>query len=224
MSTPVTPFGSVERAIMALFVRDYAPLTGLDERIGGEFPGDVDGWYIRLDRVPGGRTDSFGGTFVLDLEVFSQDYINAEKIAHDLEAIMLSHGYHVVVADGKRWVFDDVFQNQGVADLPWDGDDDTYRLGSTYALTARRAVGDGVTIPAPLPEEHEEEVLVAAYHHVQSVASDTWTIAHNLGYRPGGVRVTASNGDTYYPVAVDLDVNTIRLTMADSITGTADLS
>jgi hypothetical protein len=97
-------------------------------------------------------------------------------------------------------------------------------MGATYALTARRSVGAGITIPAPPPEVNEEGQLVAAYHHVQTVASDTWTIPHNLGYRPGGVRVTASNGDTYYPVVVDLDLNTVRLTLADAVTGTAELS
>lgn len=139
MSTPVTPFGSVERAVVALLVRDYAPLGGLDTNIGSEMPGRVDNWYIRVDRIPGGRTDSFEGDFAVDIEVFSEDYLEADDMAHEIEAIMLAHGYHVVTSDGRQWVFDNVFQNSGVADLPWPGDDDTYRLSATYAFTVRRS-------------------------------------------------------------------------------------
>ena len=81
MSTPVTPFGSVERALMSLLVRDYAPLTGLDTRVGGNFPSGLLGtdWYIRVEKIPGGRANSFQGDFVLDLEVFSQDYLLADR-------------------------------------------------------------------------------------------------------------------------------------------------
>lgn len=227
MSTPVIPFGSVERALMALLVRDYAPLTGLDERVGGEMPGALEptDWYIRIDRVPGGRTDSFEGTFVFDVEVFSQDYLNADQIAHDIEALLLAHGYHVVVADGKRWVFDDVFQNTGVADLPWAGDDDTYRLAATYALSARRSRGTNVSVPVPLPvEEGGSADGGTAFAFEQSSPLTVWTIPHGLGYRPGGVRVAADNGDTYFPVIVDLDANTIRLTFAEPISGWAYIS
>jgi hypothetical protein len=224
MATPVQPFGSVERAVMALLVRDYAPLTGLEARIGGEFPDStLDQWYVRVDKVSGGRTDSFGGDFLVDVEVFSQDYLNAEKIALDIEALMLAHGYHVVLADGKRWVIDDVQQNIGVADRPWDGDDDTYRMSASYALTARRRAGTGAAIPAPPPPDGPT-AGGAAYAHQQTINSNTWIVNHDLGYRPGGVRVTADNGDTYFPVVVDLDENTIRLTLAEAVTGWAYVS
>jgi hypothetical protein len=223
VSTPITAFTSVERALMALFVRDYPPLTGLDTRIGGEMPGTVDGWYIRIDKVPGGRSDSFEGTFAVDVEVFSQDYLDAEKIAYDLEALLLAHGYHVVISDGKRWVFDDVFQNTGVSDLPWDGDDDTYRLGATYAITARRSKGVGTSIPTPPPLDGGSQGGTA-FAYQRTTPLQVWTIEHNLGYRPGGVRVAADSGDTYFPVVVDLDENTVRLTFAEPVSGWAYLS
>lgn len=223
MSTPVIPFKSVELALKELLVRDYAPLTGLDARVGGEFPATVDGWYIRIDRIPGGRTDSFEGSFVVDLEVFAPDYLNANQIAHDLEALILAHGYHVVISEGKRWVFDRVFQNTGVADLPWAGDDDIFRLGATYAFTARRSAGVGTSIPVPPPVEGGS-TGGTAFTYEQGAPLDTWEFEHNLGYRPGGVRVVADSGDTYYPVIVDIDENTIRLVFPEPVSGLAHLS
>jgi hypothetical protein len=208
---------------MALLVRDYAPLSGLDERVGGEMPGALEptDWYIRIDRVPGGRTDSFEGTFVVDVEVFSQDYLNAERIASDIEGLLLAHGYHVVIADGKRWVLDDVFQNTGVADLPWSGDDDTYRLAATYAFTARRSKGTTLSAPIPLPVEEGGSVEEGgvAFSYEQDAPLAVWTVTHNLGYRPGGVRVAADNGDMYFPIVVDLDANTVRLTFSEPVSG-----
>jgi hypothetical protein len=224
VSTPVAPFGSVELAVMELLVRDYAPLDM--DHIGGEMPGTVDPWYVRVDKIPGGRTDSFEGAFLLDIEVFASDYLNAEKILHDIEGLLLAHGYHVVISGGRRWVFDSVFQNSGVADLPWDGGDDTFRLGSTYTLGFRRQASSGSTpAPAPIPEDETPTEGGAAYAYQRTApAAAVWTIVHNLGYRPGGVRVTADNGNVYFPVAVDLDENTIRLTFPEPITGWAYLS
>lgn len=135
---PVAKIGSVERALMALFVRDLEVLEGVDTRIGGEFPRVVDDFYVRLDRVPGGRATSFEGDFVVDIEVFSEDYLRAEDISEDIEVLLLAHGYHTVVSGGKKWVFDGIFQNTAITDLPWAGDDDTHRLMATYALTVRR--------------------------------------------------------------------------------------
>lgn len=222
MATPVHPFGSIERALIALLARDLPHLDGTDSRVGTEFPRDLapEDFAIRIDRVAS-STDSFSGDFTVDLEVFSQDYLKAEGISLDIEALMLAHGYHVVITDGRRWVFDDVSQNDGVADLPWDGDDDTYRLGATYVLTSRRGPQAGTTIPAA---PGSTSAARASYTHTQTEPAAIWTIPHGLGYPPGGVRVDADNGDTYFPVVVDLDTNTVRLTMAEPITGKAYLS
>ena len=227
MSTPVTPFGSVERALMSLLVRDYAPLTGLDTRVGGNFPSGLLGtdWYIRVEKIPGGRANSFQGDFVLDLEVFSQDYLLADRVALDLEAILLGHGHHVVIADGTRWVFDEVEQNIAPSERPWDGDDDTSRIGATYVITARRRAG--TALPAdptpPIPGE-EAPTGPVSYTHTQSGASATWIINHDLGYRPGGARAKASNGAQYVPGALDIDANSLYLTFAEPVSGQAYLS
>lgn len=136
--SPTRPFTSMERALMTLLVRDFEGLEGSDARVGGDFafdPASMD-WYIRIDKVPGGRSDRFGGTFIIDLEVFSQSYATAESVSFALEALVLRYP-HVVEVDGRKVVFDEVSQNVGVADLPW-GADNVYRLGATYVITARR--------------------------------------------------------------------------------------
>lgn len=135
---PVAKIGSIERALMALLVRDLEVLGGVDTRIGGGFPREVDDFYVRIDRVPGGRATSFEGDFVVDIEVFSEDYLRAEDISEDIEVLLLAHGYHTVVSGGKKWILDGVFQNTAITDIPWASDDDTHRLMATYAFTVRR--------------------------------------------------------------------------------------
>lgn len=136
--TVIKPFSSMERALMALLVRDLPQLEESDLRVGGDFdfqPATMN-FYIRIDKVPGGRADIHEGTFVFDVEVFSQDYLLAESVAFAIETLALGYP-HVVEVEDRKVVFDDVTQNVGVADLPWE-DDSTYRLGATYVITARR--------------------------------------------------------------------------------------
>lgn len=153
MATKVAPFGPIELAVMALLVRELDVLGGSDARVGGDMPREVDDFYIRIDRVPGGRTDSFEGDFVVDIEVFSADYVRAGDIAADIEALMLAHGIHTVISGGRRWTFDGIFQNVGISDIPWESDDDTHRLLATYSFTVRRSSATGLIEPAPIPEE-----------------------------------------------------------------------
>jgi hypothetical protein len=140
MSHQVIPRVSMERALMALLVRDFVyegePLSAHDERVGSDFPDSTDPWYIRIDRVPGGRTGPLEGYDVIDLEVFSTNYLLAESVAFALEALVLGYPW-VVEVDDRKVIIDSVTQNVGVADFPWE-DDSVYRLGATYVLAARR--------------------------------------------------------------------------------------
>jgi hypothetical protein len=139
----IKPFTSMERALMALIVRDGLVVDGVEtpvdeDQVGGDFGYDPDAfpWYIRIDKVPGGQSDRHQGTFVLDLEVFGADYLLTENVAFALGALVLGYP-HVVEVDDRKVVFDDVTENVGPADLPWE-DDSTYRIGATYVITARR--------------------------------------------------------------------------------------
>lgn len=63
----------------------------------------------------------------------------------------------------------------------------------------------------------------AFYHHDQMVASDTWTVAHNLGYRPN-VTVSDSAGTTVEGQIAHVDTNNLILTFTASFAGSADCS
>lgn len=62
------------------------------------------------------------------------------------------------------------------------------------------------------------------YEHTQAVPSTTWTVIHNLGYRPGGILVLdtlgrVSLGEVSYP-----DVNTVRISFSAAFSGSAFIS
>jgi hypothetical protein len=66
----------------------------------------------------------------------------------------------------------------------------------------------------------------SGYQHVQSTAGTVWTITHNLGYDPGGLKVITSDGDTIDDAVtqyIDPGVS-LRLSFDLSIAGTAYLS
>ena len=140
--TTVKPFGSIETALKALLLAKYPPLVDLGSaaaaRVGGDLAYDAAtmDFYIRLDKVPGGRNDRFGGAFIVDVEVFGVNYLETESRSLDIEALLLGYP-HVVEVGDKTWVFDTVSQNTGPDDLPWE-DDEVSRLGATYVITARR--------------------------------------------------------------------------------------
>ena len=144
MTNIVKPFSPIELAVLALIRRDGLTLANgthlpvPDAQVGGDFGYDPETmpWYIRIDLVPGGSSDRFQGDFIVDLEVFGADYLLTSSVAFALGALALGYP-HVVEVDGRKVVFDDVSENVGPADLPWE-DDSTYRIGATYVITARR--------------------------------------------------------------------------------------
>lgn len=62
-----------------------------------------------------------------------------------------------------------------------------------------------------------------SFRFVQSTASTTWTIAHNLGYNPN-VTVVDSTGTVCEGDIVYTNTNTITLTFSQAISGTAYVS
>lgn len=62
----------------------------------------------------------------------------------------------------------------------------------------------------------------AGYVHTQASAATVWTVPHNLGFRPS-VAVTSASGAFVVGDPEHLDLNTLRLTFALPISGTARL-
>lgn len=63
------------------------------------------------------------------------------------------------------------------------------------------------------------------YRHVQSIPSDTWTVTHNLGYKPGGIIVEDSAGEEWIAFAVEyVDDDSLTLTFSAAFAGWAYIS
>lgn len=63
-----------------------------------------------------------------------------------------------------------------------------------------------------------------AYTHIQAIASDTWTIEHNLGTYVGGVQVVDSAGTAVVGDITYQDENVLVLTFASAFAGRSFLS
>lgn len=79
------------------------------------------------------------------------------------------------------------------------------------------------TLNAAIAAVHGDIPRVA-YSHLQEVASTTWTITHNLGYYPGGIVVQDSDGNVIESDISYIDLNTVQLTHAAPIGGSAKVS
>jgi hypothetical protein len=67
--------------------------------------------------------------------------------------------------------------------------------------------------------------IALSYHHVQAVASNIWTISHNLGFIPSGIVVQDGAGnDVIGGDVTHVNVNQSRITFLSPISGTADVS
>lgn len=51
--------------------------------------------------------------------------------------------------------------------------------------------------------------LSNSYIHSQNMASASWVVHHNLGYKPGGVIVTDSAGENWVGEVIHVDNNTL---------------
>lgn len=62
------------------------------------------------------------------------------------------------------------------------------------------------------------------YRHVQGAASATWVVAHNLGYRPGGIEVIDSGNNRHEADITHDSANQVTLSFVASFSGEAYLS
>ena len=105
------------------------------EQIGGDLSYDAvtDPFYIWIGLVTGSTT-AVDGQWVIDIDVFDNDYTQAMDRALALEAILLARGGHWT----SLMRLDNVTQNEAPVSRPWD-DENAYRVGATYSFTARRS-------------------------------------------------------------------------------------
>lgn len=83
-----------------------------------------------------------------------------------------------------------------------------------------------------LPDQHPigaitglQEILnkLWTFTYEQGVASDTWTITHNLGRKPSVVVVDSAD-NVFYPAVQYIDLNTLVVTMNGATIGKAYLN
>ena len=60
--------------------------------------------------------------------------------------------------------------------------------------------------------------------HTQSSASATWTVTHNLGYRPGGVAIVDSSENVVFGDIVHSSDNALVINFTSAVTGKAYIS
>lgn len=84
-------------------------------------------------------------------------------------------------------------------------------------------------ILVPLPPDTNPggpvQIKGISYEHQQVSAASVWVIHHNLGFKPGGVRVYDSAGNSWFGWdSQDLDANTLQIDIGVSMGGHAELS
>lgn len=95
------------------------------------------------------------------------------------------------------------------------------RAFSPDTIRARRTTFPDPTLPAPPPFPPAPPL---AFRWVQPSASQVWTIAHNLGFYPAGVRVEDSTGTDTVGEVTYPDINTVRVDFNSPVSGVAYLS
>lgn len=124
-------FASIELAVKELIEDRYEFARG---HIGGELSYQHgDGLYVWFGLVAG-QTDQLEGSWAVDIDVFADSYGQAMQHALGVEAALLGRRY------GRTSVMrlDSITQNEAPVERPWD-DDSVFRVGATYAFTARRS-------------------------------------------------------------------------------------
>jgi hypothetical protein len=58
-----------------------------------------------------------------------------------------------------------------------------------------------------------------SYIHTQNIASSSWTVNHNLGYKPGGILVMDSAGENWVGEVTHIDNNTLIINFNSSSFG-----
>ena len=129
--TSIQPFPSIEKALKWVIEQKYPEANG---NVGGDLQGVPDDGtiYVWLGLIPGaGVSTKTEGQWAIDVDVFARDYNSAMMHANNIEAMLFDSPHRT-----PEVIIDSVFGGSP-AERPWD-DDNAYRVGATYTLTARR--------------------------------------------------------------------------------------
>jgi len=125
------PFGMIELAVKELLM---TKLELPESRVIGDFSYKAGQDYkVWFGLVPGGSTDQIQGEWILDIDIFDDDYTDAMNAALALDAKIIGPKHRTSVMN-----LDNCYQNDGPVERPWN-DDTVFRIGATYVFTARRS-------------------------------------------------------------------------------------
>lgn len=123
----IQPFAPIEIALKEVLEQWYP------DKVGGDMSFEAgEGLYIMVGLVDG-HTTKLGGEWVVDIDIFADDYATAIEAASDIEAKLLDGAHR-----GGGMILDGIYQSLTARPMPWD-DDNVTRLGAVYGMTARRS-------------------------------------------------------------------------------------
>ncbi len=94
-------------------------------------------------------------------------------------------------------------------------------IGVELSTPIKFKIGNGVSTWSVLP--YFTTGAAATYAHTQAVASNTWTINHNMGLNPS-VELRTSGGVEFNADVTHTSVNQTVVNLVSAITGTARLT
>lgn len=132
MLTMVSSFSPIEKVVQA-FIKDRYPAIG--SRVGrdAQYVLGQDA-YIQVHQSPGGGTNHLRGEWAVDISVHDDNYLNAVRIAGELEALLVGP---IGRADYEGMIIDDIVQNQAPSSRPTN-DKRVFEVGAIYVFSARR--------------------------------------------------------------------------------------
>jgi hypothetical protein len=134
MSNVYTRFKNIEDVLSALF-RDKFPDELPDEdRVGSIFPENDGGYFVRIEKLGGGRTNLNDYPTVW-IDVVAPTYGQAESLSESISMLLLGYPVSVATPTGVA-VLDSVDETSSFAETPYP--DSSYRrLSATYDLSLR---------------------------------------------------------------------------------------
>lgn len=96
-------------------------------------------------------------------------------------------------------------------------------VGNRITVPSRPSVVVTVGTQGPAGAKGDDGAPGSAYTHTQSVAASSWTVTHNLGYRPA-VSVLTDGGQVRLAEVTHLSVNQCRVDFAAASTGSVVVS
>ena len=177
--------------------------------------------------------DDSGDVLILDAPL-SDVVVIEQPGASSILLVDADNGYDLIDVEPEQQVL--LMQEPPRTTVVTESGDDTLLLVSTGIRGARGEKGDrgekgepgeDSTVPGPQGPPGQDAIgsaIETSYRHVQALPDATWTVNHNLGYRPGGLTILNTAGDAMEADPVYMDSNIIVINFSLAVAGEAYVS